>query len=957
MAESQDLEQQCVAAFKQGNHDQAVQLLPQLQQPGDVTTEFKIYGKRNRDVTLLHLAAYHGWLDIIKTVQQHVLVYDCRDSEGLTPLHYAASSGNNLAVIDYLIKTLGCDPNAKTTRQNLPLHVACLNGQLNVAKYFVTKQNCDPNVQGNNGYTPLHCASECGHMNIIQYLITELGCDPKTPNKKGNIPLHIACLNGHFDVANYFITEQNCDPSCRNKNGSTPLHYASKRGHMNIIQYLITELGCDPKTPNKNGNLPSHIACFNGHLNAAVYFIAEQNCDSTSQSQHGFTPLHYACQRGHMNIIQYLIPQLGTARCDPTIPDRNGDLPLHIASQYGHMNAVKYLITDKMFDKCCFVDKSITLHYASQGGHLNIIQYLITELGCDPTTPNSNGSLPLHIACLNGHLNAAKYFITELNCDPASLNKDGSTPLHCASQGGHMNIIQQLHYWLNFIDSATCRTTIKSCLVVVGSHADLLSKEEIQSKSTFIIKMVVSRGTRQDFMGVVTMDCHKFNSKGTQKFISLLSQSQQTLSTRAPSLSYYCHLLYAFLQSKPEMSYCKLEELVSLVKREDCPIPAQSIFLTRLLTALNDKGMVIFLKNQQKPNESWIIVKIEMLLKNINGNLFGKVNSTVKVVTGIIRSSTLKQLFPQYDLEMLVGLLQTLELCHQVNLSGIETNLIQGIETSSLSDMENCFFFPTLLTICRPSILPGENGYNFGWCLCCKKTEYQFFTSRFLHVLLLRLAYTFPLASGNHYTFHHNQTGCIIWNNGISWENEEGIRTIVELIDNQRVVVLVSHRAASRPVECNKHHSAVIRLVLDLHDSNVKTTEYLISHSLLKNWTIDIEFPSNNDLFPIENVAKSMLLHKPYILSCNNETSDDFQTKNILEFEPYYQLSPSSVCELMDSSKTDEPVSQALLKEVNGLRCPSHQLVPPQTHSSVRKFVDQSSLFAGRNILVSVVSY
>ena len=43
MAESQDLEQQCVAAFKQGNHDQAVQLLPQLQQPGDVTTEFKLY--------------------------------------------------------------------------------------------------------------------------------------------------------------------------------------------------------------------------------------------------------------------------------------------------------------------------------------------------------------------------------------------------------------------------------------------------------------------------------------------------------------------------------------------------------------------------------------------------------------------------------------------------------------------------------------------------------------------------------------------------------------------------------------------------------------------------------------------------------------------------------------------------------------------------------------------------
>ena len=109
MAESQQsLEQQCVAAFKQGNHDQAVQLLPQLQQPGDVTTEFKLSTKNiplNRGARLLHLAAYHGWLDIIKIVQKcNHIECDCRDSIGLTPLHYAASSGKSLVVIDYLIK-------------------------------------------------------------------------------------------------------------------------------------------------------------------------------------------------------------------------------------------------------------------------------------------------------------------------------------------------------------------------------------------------------------------------------------------------------------------------------------------------------------------------------------------------------------------------------------------------------------------------------------------------------------------------------------------------------------------------------------------------------------------------------------------------------------------------------------------------------------------------------------
>ena len=47
-----------------------------------------------------------------------------------------------------------------------------------------------------------------------------------------------------------------------------------------------------------------------------------------------------------------------------------------------------------------------------------------------------------------------------------------------------------------------------------------------------------------------------------------------------------------------------------------------------------------------------------------------------------------------------------------LTVSGIETNL-QSIQTSSQCDMEKCFFFPSLLNICRPSILPaGENGFS-----------------------------------------------------------------------------------------------------------------------------------------------------------------------------------------------------------------------------------------------------
>ena len=101
-----------------------------------------------------------------------------------------------------------------------------------------------------------------------------------------------------------------------------------------------------------------------------------------------------------------------------------------------------------------------------------------------------------------------------------------------------------------------------------------------------------------------------------------------------------------------------------------------------------------------------------------------------------------------------------------------------------------------------------------------------------------------------------------MWTNGISWDDKEGIRTIVEVIDNRCVVVLMSYGTYSRPVECNKHRSAVIKLVLDLQQQlcpNAETNENLISHSLLKNWpATDVKMSLQDcDLFPIENVAES----------------------------------------------------------------------------------------------------
>ena len=828
------------------------------------------------------------------------------------------------------------------------------NGHLNAAKYLITEQNCDPNSRNLRGWTPLHYASDGGHMNIIQCQITELGCDPNAPSNDGALPLHIACLNGHLNVAKYMITEQNCDPNSRDQDGLTILHYASKGGHMNIIQYLITELGCDQSVVDLFYRTNLYLASYYGHTHIVQWLLHSGKVNIMAKDYLWRTCVDIAGHKKNrfelMKLFKPIIKSMNT-------------FPLHTISKTvltGNSAAGKTTLAT-------VINERAKSHF-NRLRFGNAEQVVTHTAGIVPSLVDSREVGNMVLYDLAGH---TEYHSSHFAVMEIVMQQSPATFIYIIDlTNTDSEITKQLYSWLNFIDHATYRTSNESCIIVVGSHADLLTKQQLSNKSAFITDLVQKREIkRHTFVGFVAVDCHKIDSAGIRQFISHLSTSHRIISARAPSISYYCHLLYAFLKSKPEMTTCTLQEIVTaLASDEDSLLSSETEILTELLVALNDKGIIIFIQNQQQPQRSWIVVDTENILKEIDGILFAPrgfaEHCQVASSTGIVLASSLKQLFPHYNLEMLIDFLQIFELCHRVNLSGSTTNL-HSIETSSpASDIEDCFlFFPSLIDFCKPSVLPGDKTLNFGWTIICSQnSEYRCFTSRFLHVLLLRLAYTFPLADDRDHgeVISHYTSKCIVWTNGIAWENEEGIRTLVELIDyNQRVVVAMSHKPDSRPVECSKHRSAVIKLVLDLKQQlcpNVETNEYLIYPSLLTNcpaadWCVS---RSANDLFPVENVAKSMLLHKPYIFSLANITSDHFATKDVLQFEPYHQLSPSSVCELLDSSRADKIISCSLLREVKS-RCQLNQL-ERQTHSNLKKCVDQFSIFAGRDPIVSHVT-
>ena len=194
------LRKECLLAFKEGNHSEAVRLLPLLKEdPRNVYTyglycntettlliSLTYYDDR---IGLLHLAVWNGWLDVTETL------------------------------IDKYHIEPGCDI--------YTLHFAVLAKHIDIVKYLITKCHCDPMCKKSNGWAPLHYAARDGSLDIMKYLITECNCDPMvTDDMYGSTCLHFAVRNKHYFIIEYLLSTGKVDPLAKNKINETPLRGA-----------------------------------------------------------------------------------------------------------------------------------------------------------------------------------------------------------------------------------------------------------------------------------------------------------------------------------------------------------------------------------------------------------------------------------------------------------------------------------------------------------------------------------------------------------------------------------------------------------------------------------------------------------------------------------------------------------------------------------------------------------
>jgi hypothetical protein len=460
---------------------------------------------------------------------------------------------------------------------------------------------------------------------------------------------------------------------------------------------------------------------------------------------------------------------------------------------------------------------------------------------------------------------------------------------------------------------------------VIGSHSDILEKNG-KSSSEKIARLCESvemqiEGKKICPKGFIDLNCTKSLSENMTLLRNVLQESTSQLRETGV-MHFNSHCFYVFLlQSFKTSDFVTLGRVTStLLKLKAKDSKSSPLFVLstdrdvviKLCQDLSEKGHLMFLEHPSVMDMSWLVLDKVLLLNKIVGSIFAPLHfpqhCPLSYSTGVIPYTRFKKHLcakHNYPASLSLTFLSRMEYCREV----MDKQILQSIvEEDNLMNTERYYFFPSLVSLKRPNDKWSNDhdsfSYKCGWLIQCTNAN-EFFSPCMIQTLLLRLTFSFTPKKKEYDTsdlLTYKQSiqspnvnplvikrYCSVWYNGMYWQEESGVKTIVDVI-NTRTLVLLMQCFHGCEIELVKRRSQVMSIILSAKQefcSEAEVLEYFIHPKCVTHPLVNLE-SVQNELFPFPRVKATIEKKQPCVI---NEHDKSIKLEDLLYFEPYSQLS------------------------------------------------------------------
>ena len=866
-----------------------------------------------------------------------------------------------------------------------PIHLACQYQTLQVVKFLCEQYHgCSKRLPEDTVHKACLNENSCS---ILEYLIKNFDLDINVPDKNGDLPLHIAAKRRRVKSVNLLI-KKTLNINYTNHHGNTPIHElicnssnyvpsSTSTSSTDVLNTLM-ENNVSLSARNLKGQTPMH--CMAARYSDLETVTSKKKIDVNVQDNEDRTLLHIACQANQLKCVELLL----SAGADVSIKDKQGQTAITLTkepeiikmlTEYGADPQPIYDMHRKFFET-----------FSSEAPPSTPAKLLVIG---DPSVGKTTLVQSLRNEGSEGVILANKFdhttgivtttFSSKIYGDVKFFDFAGQ-PEYYASHDGFLHSIlknvpptvlilvnlteskkkiqNRVHYWINFIENRCVTFNDATHIIIVCSHADVLvskgddplekvSKLHQSITSEFEDKKLVLK----DFLHI---NCTLSISEEMVRLQQALKDSTNELHEEGV-MHFNSHCFYVLLlQTFKDCKVITLGHIISKLKLMSKDSDTSPLFLVhsdrnaviQMSKELDDKGHIMFIEHPFVIDKSWLILDNQPLLHDLLGTLFAPSSfpqhRPLSYSTGVVPLSLFKKYFGEqdsYTANMLLTFLTRLEYCREI----MDKVLLDSIvKQEGYLQTEKYFFFPNLVSLTRPDdkwSTGSRYSYQCGWLVQCKK-DGDFFSPHFIQALLLRLTFAFAPKNASYDSRDiedsedesdedENQAmalvikrTCSVWKNGLYWQERSGVKTIVDIID-QRTLVLVMQCRRGSEMQLLTRRSTIMSMVLDAKKefcSKSKVIEYFLHPQCVKHPLKNI---SKCRLFSLPQIELCIVHREPYVI---NDHNDEVDLKELLLFEPYFELSTDIIRKLSNEANFHKQVNDDLLSSIAGQLCHRYQL-------------------------------